>query len=313
MNNPPLKYRYLFGPVPSRRLGKSLGVDPVPFKTCTQNCVYCQLGSDSLQTLERKVYVPPENILEEIRQWLTEGIAADYITISGSGEPTLHSRLDQIIEGIHRLTPIPVALITNGSLFWQPDVRKQCALADVILPSLDAGDAQTFRKINNPHKHLSFEQFVEGLVQFRKEYSGPIWLEVFLCEGLNTSPESIAKLNRLIGQINPDKVQLNTAVRPTAHPHIKPVPEETLRLLAPQLRADAEVIAQFPQSPLSEQAIVREQMIFDTLKRRPCGLEELAASLQISPSLAAKHLQSLLKTNRIRLESRQGKSYFCVN
>lgn len=313
MNNPSPKYRHLFGPVPSRRLGRSLGVDPVPFKTCTQNCLYCQLGTDSLQTLERKVYVPPEEILQEIRQWLTEGIAADYITISGSGEPTLHSRLDLIIEGIRRCTNIPIALITNGSLFWQADVRKQCALADVVLPSLDAGDPDTFQKLNNPHRDLSFEQFVEGLRQFRKDYKGPIWLEVFLCEGLNTSADSISNLHRLIEQINPDKVQLNTAVRPTAHPHIKPVPREMLQKLAPQLRPDAEIIADFPPSTRAEQADVSEQVILETLKRHPCALDELAKSLQIAPSLAAKHIQHLLQTHRIRLETRQGKSYFCVN
>ena len=313
MNKQPPKYRYLFGPVPSRRLGRSLGVDPVPFKTCTQNCLYCQLGRDSCPTLERKVYVPPEQIIAEIQQWLTEGIAADYITISGSGEPTLHSRLDKIIEGIHQCTNIPIALITNGSLFWQPDVRKQSVLADVVLPSLDAADPETFRKINQPHKDLSFELFLEGLCLFRKEYCGPIWLEVFLCDGINTDSASISNLRRLIGQINPDKVQINTAVRPTAHPQIKAVPAEILQAIAPQLRNDAEVIADFPKHADSEHTLVSEQMILDTLRRRPCGLEELAASLQIAPSLAAKHLQHLLKTNLIRVENRDGKSYFCTN
>ncbi len=313
MNNPASKYRYLFGPVPSRRLGRSLGVDPVPFKTCTQNCLYCQLGTDAAQTLERKNYVPPEDILEEIRRWLREEIAADYITISGSGEPTLHSRLDEIIEGIHRLTKIPAALITNGTLFWDPEVRKQCSLADVVLPSLDAGDPETFRKINQPHESLSFERFVEGLILFRREYKGPIWLEIFLCEGLNTDPASITNLNRLIKKINPDKVQLNTAVRPTAHPHIRAVPLSVLEQIAPQLHPNAEVIADFPKTGTDEKKPFSEQTILETLKRRPCALEELAASLQIAPSLAAKYLQRLLENKQVRIENRNGKSYFCVN
>lgn len=313
MNNPAPKYRYLFGPVPSRRLGRSLGVDPVPFKTCTQNCLYCQLGTDALQTLERKNYVPPQEILEEIRSWLMTGGQADYITISGSGEPTLHSRLDEIIEGIHRLTKIPAALITNGTLFWNPDVRKQCSLADVVLPSLDAGDPETFKRINQPHHNLSFERFVEGLILFRNEYSGPIWLEVFLCEGLNTDPVSIANLNRLIKQINPDKVQLNTAVRPTAHPHIRAVPPDILERLAPQLHPKAEVIADFPKSRLEKNTQISEQTILETLKRRPCALDELADSLRLEPSLTAKHIQHLLETNQIRIETRNGKSYFCAN
>ncbi len=312
MKNPAPKYRHLFGPVPSRRLGRSLGVDPVPFKTCTQNCLYCQLGTDAIQTLERKNYVPPEDILEEIRRWLTEGITADYITISGSGEPTLHSRLDEIIEGIHHLTKIPAALITNGTLFWDPEVRKQCSLADVVLPSLDAGDPETFKKINQPHQSIPFERFVEGLILFRREYKGPIWLEVFLCEGLNTNPDSITNLNRLIKKINPDKVQLNTAVRPTAHPHIRAVPLPILEQLAPQLHPKAEVIADFPKARTDEQKHFSEQTILETLKRRPCALEELTVSLQIAPSLAAKYLQRLLESNQVRIENRDGKSYFCV-
>jgi wyosine [tRNA(Phe)-imidazoG37] synthetase (radical SAM superfamily) len=312
MTNPSPKYRYLFGPVPSRRLGRSLGVDPVPFKTCTQNCLYCQLGTDAAQTLERKNYVPPHEILEELRSWLQEGITADYITISGSGEPTLHSRLDEIIDGIHRLTNIPAALITNGSLFWQPDVRKQCRLADVVLPSLDAGDPETFSKINQPHPNLSFERFIEGLILFRNEYSGPIWLEVFLCEGLNTDPDSISNLHRWIEKIRPDKVQLNTAVRPTAHPHIKPVPRETLQKIAPLLRPDAEIIADFPETVPSPQAVVSEHRLLETLKRRPCALEELAESLQIAPAQAAKHLQHLLNSGQIYTQNRNGKCYFCA-
>lgn len=311
MNIPDNKYRYLFGPVPSRRLGLSLGVDLVPFKTCTQNCLYCQLGRDGNLVLERKVYVPTEDVLNEIKQWLAEGIAADYITISGSGEPTLHSQLGRIINGIHTMTKIPIALITNGSLLWIPEVRKECLGADVVLPSLDAGDPKTFEEINKPHKDLNFFDFVEGLCLFRKEYSGPIWLEVFLCDGVNTSSESIMNLRRLIERIRPDRVQLNTAVRPTVHPGIKAVNKETLQSLATQLRADAEVIADFPSTQTSQEVLASEQQILDTLKRRPCGLEELSRSLQISPNLAVKHLRHLQEKGKVRIENRNGKSFFC--
>jgi len=312
MNLQDNKYRYLFGPVPSRRLGLSLGVDLVPFKTCTQNCLYCQLGRDGNLILERKVYVPPQDVLSEIKQWLTEGAAADYITISGSGEPTLHSQLGRIIKGIHSLTKIPVALITNGSLFWIPEVRKECSEADVVLPSLDSGDPKTFEEINHPHPDLDFSKFVDGLRQFRNEYKGPIWLEVFFCEGINTSTDSILNLKRLIEKIQPDRVQLNTAVRPTAHPDVRPVDKDKLQSIAVQLRPDAEVIADFSSQQIPEVFAASEQKILDTLRRRPCGLEELCISLQISPNLAAKHLQYLQEKGQIRIENRKGKNFYCT-
>jgi wyosine [tRNA(Phe)-imidazoG37] synthetase (radical SAM superfamily) len=262
--------------------------------------------------MERKVYVPPEEVLDEIKRWLTEGTAADYITISGSGEPTLHSRLGRVISGIHDLTKIPVALITNGSLFWIPEVRKECLEADVVLPSLDAGDPKTFEEINHPHKDLDFSTFVEGLCRFRSEYKGPIWLEVFFCEGINTNTDSVLKMRRLIEKIRPDRVQLNTAVRPTAHPDVRAVDKDRLQALALQLRADAEVIADFPSIQTSEEAAASEQKILDTLRRRPCGLEELCRSLQISPNLAVKHLRNLQGKNKIRIENRHGKTFYCA-
>lgn len=312
MTKPTRQYRYLFGPVPSRRLGLSLGVDIIPFKTCTQNCLYCQLGRDGNLTLERKSYVPPEAVLKEIEQWLHEGGKADYITISGSGEPTLHRQLEKILDGIHALTSIPIAVITNGTLLHLPDVRKACCKADVVLPSLDAGDETTFQEINKPHPNLKFVDFVDGLLSFRKEYIGPIWLEVFLCDNLNTGTESIQNLRQLIAKICPDRVQLNTAVRPTAHPGIKAVNPEKLKAIAEQLRPDAEIIADFPVDSAALGGTGSETQILDTLKRRPCGLEELCKSLSISPNFALKYLQHLQEQGKIRIENQQGKLFYCV-
>ena len=164
------KYQFLFGPVPSRRLGQSLGLDIVPMKTCTQNCLYCQLGKDAPLTLDRKAYVPTEAVLDELRRWLDEGHRADYITLSGSGEPTLHSELGTLLDAIKTLTDTPTAVITNGTLLYQPDVRRDCAKADVVLPSLDAGDEAAFLRLNNPHPDLKFQTFIDGLCQFRNEY-----------------------------------------------------------------------------------------------------------------------------------------------
>ena len=173
--------KYLYGPVPSRRLGLSLGVDIVPFKVCTLDCIYCQLGRTSEKTMERKDYVDVEAVLAELRAKLVEGLEADFITISGSGEPTLNAGLGQLIEGIKKITNIPVAVLTNGTLLTNQSVRADCARADVVMPSLDAGDDQTFRKVNRPHKDISIENLIAGLCAFRNEFAGQMWLEVFFC------------------------------------------------------------------------------------------------------------------------------------
>ena len=241
------KKKYLFGPVPSRRLGRSLGVDIMPFKTCSLDCVYCQLGPTTKKTIERKGYIAIEPVLTELKNRLAEGLQADFITISGSGEPTLNSHLGKLIDGIKRITNIPVAILTNGTLFYRQDVRADCARADVVLPSLDAADKQTFERINRTHSELSIENVISGLCAFRAEYAGQIWLEVFLIEDFNTDTEQIAEIKKAIERIGPDKVQLNTAVRPTACAGIKKVSAEKLQAIAAQLGRNCEVIADFAQ------------------------------------------------------------------
>jgi wyosine [tRNA(Phe)-imidazoG37] synthetase (radical SAM superfamily) len=303
------KEKYLFGPVPSRRLGLSLGVDIVPLKTCTQNCLYCQLGMDTPQTLERKAYAPIAEVLDEIRQRIASGLKADYITISGSGEPTLHAELGQLIDSIHQVTPIPVAVITNGSLLWRQDVRTDCAKADVVLPSLDAGDAETFQKINQPHPEIHFERFIDGLVQFRQAYSGQIWLEVFICEGINTSELSLKNIGNIIGRIKPDKVQLNTAVRPTAHPHIRPESPAKMDEIARQLGHGAEVIADFPQNK-SGLSVCTPESVLELLRRRPCSLKDICASLGAKEDFVQQILDKLAHLRHITPENRDGITFF---
>jgi len=303
------KEKYLFGPVPSRRLGLSLGVDIVPLKTCTQNCLYCQLGKDTTQTLERKVYAPIDDVLTEIRNRIQTGLKADYITISGSGEPTLHSELGRLIDEIHRLTSIPVAVITNGSLLWRQDVRDDCARADVVLPSLDAGDEQTFRKLNQPHPNIDFAKFVEGLCAFRREYRGPIWLEIFLCEDINTDSKSIENIGKLIDRIKPDKVQLNTAVRPTAHSHIRAVSPDRMKILAKKLERNAEVIADFSAEKMGL-AGCDAISVLEMLRRRPCSTEDLVAGLGARREIILKIVADLLHTGQIIPENRGRKMYY---
>ena len=212
------KRKYLFGPVASRRLGRSLGVDIVPLKVCSQNCIYCQLGINADTTIDRREYVDIDEVLAELKSAVDDGLQADYITLTGSGEPTLNSRLGDIIDGIRKITEVPVAILTNANLFSDPQVRAACAKADVVSPSLDAGDAESFKKMNRPHESINFNTFVEGLCVFRQEYAGQIWLEVFFCQGVNTSDEQVEKMRAIIERIAPDRIQLNTSVRPTVDP-----------------------------------------------------------------------------------------------
>lgn len=310
--------KYLYGPVPSRRLGISLGVDIVPVKVCTLDCVYCQVGRTTNLTIERKEYVPAEPVIAEIKKLLSTNTEIDHITIAGSGEPTLNSQLGKIIEEIKKITNIPVAVVTNGTLLYMPEVRADCAKADVVLPSLDAGDEAAFQKINRPHPNISIEKLISGICDFRREYSGQIWLEVFLVESVNSSPEQISKISAAIRQIRPDKVQLNTAVRPPAEKNIRKLNPEKLRDIAAQIGPDCEVIADFSRSGTSEHKhkldMVKRETILETLfsmlKRRPCTLEDICSSMNLHRNEAIKYISELERQNRIRSENTGGVIYF---
>jgi wyosine [tRNA(Phe)-imidazoG37] synthetase (radical SAM superfamily) len=302
--------KYLFGPVLSRRLGRSLGVDIVPFKVCSLDCIYCQLGLTSQKTIERKPYVPLRPVLDQLKKAVAIGLQADFITFSGSGEPTLNSLLGQFIDGVKKLTDIPVAILTNGTLFYRDDVRADCAKADVVLPSLDAGDEQTFRKINRPHPDLTLEKLIKGLAAFRNEFQKPIWLEVFLLEGINSDPDQLKKIKSAIKRIRPDKIQLNTAVRPTAEPGLKPLDDHKLHEIAAMLGDNCQVIADtFPIHHLARVAVQPKDLL-SILKRRPCSLEDLASALSLTHDQVLKHLNTLQRQGLIQAEVKDGTTFF---
>jgi len=314
------KEKYLFGPVPSRRLGQSLGVDIVPHKVCTLDCVYCQVGRSTEITIERKEYIAIEPVISELKNRIAKGLQADFITISGSGEPTLNSRLGNIIDEIKKITNIPVAVLTNGTLLFDASVRADCAKADVVLPSLDAADEATFQKINRPHKDISIEKLISGLYRFRREYKGQIWLEVFFVEGINTGDEQIAKIKEAIVQIQPDRVQLNTAVRPTAQPGIKKVEAEKLQAIAAQLGEKAEVIADFSfhshrkdsenRTGESSDEKNKAETLFSILKRRPCSVEDLCSGLGWHRNEVLKYVASLQQKGVVIAEEKGGVMFF---
>lgn len=304
------KYHYLFGPVPSRRLGQSLGLDIIPMKTCTQNCLYCQLGKDAPLTLDRNIYVPIEAVLNELKCRINEGLQADYITLSGSGEPTLHSQLGLLLDRIKGLTKIPTAVITNGTLFSRKDVRQECAKADVVMPSLDAGDEMVFRRLNKPHPDLDFHSFIDGLCSFRKEYSGQIWLEVFFCLGINTDDSSVHSIAQLIEKIRPDKIQLNTAVRPTTHSEALPVPADQLEWIARKLHPNAEIIADFGRQSSFPTRQADAAAIVNMLQRHPCSLEDICKGLSLNQDQVYPLLGNLKDTGKIVSEIRYGTHFY---
>ncbi len=313
-----LENKYVYGPVPSRRLGRSLGVDIVPVKVCTLDCVYCQVGRTTNRTIERKEYVPAEPVIAEVKRVLSSNTEIDHITIAGSGEPTLNSRLGKIIEEIKKITAIPVAVVTNGTLLFLPDVRADCAKADVVLPSLDAGDDATFQKINRPHPDISIEKLISGICDFRREYSGQIWLEVFLVESINSSPEEISKISDAIRRIRPDKVQLNTAVRPPAEKNVRKLNAEKLREIAALIGQDCEVIADFSRSGTSDhkhkldikQHETMLETLFSMLKRRPCSLKDICSSLNLNCSDATGYVSELQNKGLIQSQEISGVVFF---
>ena len=235
------KREYIFGPVPSRRLGRSLGVDLVPFKTCTYDCIYCQLGRTTNKTMQRKEWVPIDIVINQLKAKLSS--KPDYITLSGSGEPTLFSRLEELISKTKGIADIPVAVLTNGSLLWLPEVRNALKAADMVVPSLDAGSSQIFQYVNRPHPDITFSKMLQGLVEFRKDYGGQYWLEVFLLAGVTTPEMEINRLKTCINAIQPDKVHVNTVTRPPAEGFAEPVPKKQLETIAKKLYEKAEVIA----------------------------------------------------------------------
>lgn len=315
-NSPPDKlssgahWRYLFGPVQSRRLRLSLGIDVVPMKTCTFNCIYCQLGRTSCQTLTREEYVPAAEVMAELQTYLDNGGTADYLTFSGSGEPTLHSKLGEMILQAKQMSKIPVAVLTCGALLFDPQVRKELLPADVVLPSLNAASAKTFQLINRPHGKLHLNGIFDGLRRFRREYRGKIWLEIMLVKGMNDNANEIAALRTAMGEIKPDKVHLNTVVRPPSELDVKALTEAELHAIRNLLGSPAEVIAEhaavarpFPEKPLLDAVV-------ELVSRHPVTLEEIAARVNGGAENIETALQALIENGAIEMRRHQGKKFF---
>lgn len=289
--------KHVFGPVPSRRLGLSLGIDLVPFKTCSFDCIYCQLGRTTCKTVQRREWLTWEPVLDELRQCLDD--RPDYITLSGSGEPTLHVGLGELIDRVKCITDTPVAVLTNGSLLWRQDVRRDLLHADLVIPSLDVGDECCLRQVNRPHESLSFERIVEGLIAFREEYRGAYWLEVLVVAPWTAQLERVESIAAWVRRIRPDRVQLNTVTRPPAETFAKPVPRERLVELAKLFDPSAEVVDDYGQSPPNERPDFSADRILVMLSRRPCTIEDMMAAHGFHRNEVIKHLDHLSRNGLI--------------
>jgi len=304
------KRKYIFGPVPSRRLGRSLGVDLVPFKTCTYDCIYCQLGRTTNKTMQRKEWVPIDIVIAQLKEKLDS--KPDYITLSGSGEPMLFSRLDELISRIKDITDIPVAVLTNGALLWVPGVRESILKADLLIPSLDAGSDLFFQYINRPHQDISFDKMVEGLIELRQQYRGQYWLEVFLLGGVTTTQLQIQRLTECIQRISADRVQVNTVTRPPSESFALPVTEEHLKKIATQLADNAEVIADYQQVHAQENFTGTRDDILELLRRRPCSIEDIAEGLGLHRNEVVKYVEDLSSQGHIDTEVQNNRLYYKI-
>jgi len=273
-----MQYNTLFGPVPSRRLGISLGIDLVPMKTCTLNCIYCECGESTHLTLERREYVPFATVKQELSIYFENNPPPDYITFSGSGEPTLNSRIGDVLHFIkNHIHDIPVALLTNGTLFSQKQVREDIKAATVIIPSLDAATEKVFRKINRPSPHLKVDTIIQGLIQLRKEYRGKIWLEIFIVPGMNDTEQELTALKQAIDKIKPDQVQINTLDRPGPVPTLRAATRQELEHVIDFWEMEnAAIVADAPEhrAPFPYRKDTASA-ILGTIARRPCTFKKI--------------------------------------
>ncbi|MBN1648797.1 MAG: radical SAM protein [Spirochaetales bacterium] len=291
------KNRYVFGPVPSRRLGYSLGIDVVPFKVCSYDCIYCQLGRTTEKTLARGDFISIPEIMAELEKKLKENIPVNYITLSGSGEPTLCNSLDLLISEIRKRTNIPVAVLTNGSLLRDERVRNEIGKADLIIPSLDAGNEAIFHKVNRPCGGLSFAEMIDGIITFSDRFRDKMWMEVFLLNGITSDTSTVSEIGRIIDKINPARIQLNTVKRPPAESSALPVPAEKMHELARCFGGNVEVISEFARSTEGAYLKAAKEEIINLLERRPCTLDDIAAGLNLHKNEILKYLDELEKEN----------------
>lgn len=302
--------KYVFGPVHSRRMGLSLGIDPVQNKVCTLDCVYCQLGATSLKTLERGVYAPVEAVLEEVRSVIAFGKKMDYITFSGTGEPTLNIDLGRMIAQIKSMTSVPVAVITNGTLLHLKDVRDDLMHADLIVPSVDAISPQVFARINRPHAGIDCARILDGLETFSRTYTGRLWVEVMLVQGINDTQEELQALAKYLQRLDCEKIQINTVTRPPAESDCAAVDNCVLEKARQLFGPRSEIIGSSPETHSLSDNEDPCARIHALVRSHPCTIEQLCSALGLSSAQAETALQELIEQQRIEKAGHASKIFY---
>lgn len=297
-----MKYNYLFGPVASRRLGISLGIDMVPYKVCNMDCLYCESGKTTIKTMERKSYIPKELLMNELKHFISSHPFVDFMTFSGAGEPLLNTDFKEVSLFLKDHYPFfNTALITNGTLFYLPEVRQAVQDIDVVLPSLDAVSQEVFTRLNRPHVDLDIRQIIQGLISLRQEYDGLIWLEIFIVEGINDTDEELKGFLEVMHKIKPDKIQINSLDRPGTDKSLKTARSERLEEIKRFFHPfETEIISRkYKPTHLKFKHTEGESFILETLKRRPCTKDDLLTMSSLSEEELNQVLFSLIKEKRI--------------
>ena len=293
--------KYVFGPVPSRRLGFSLGVDTIRSKYCSFDCIYCQIGKTTFLEVERRRFFDPDEITEEVIRRVSEVSRVDFVTFSGSGEPTLNSDLGYMIREIKKKTRVPIAVITNGSLLFREDVRGDLMDADVVLPSLDAASDDIFHYINRPHALIELPVIIEGLRQFRNIYKGELWLEIMMIKGVNDDPEELAEFKKILDYVGADKIQLNTVTRPPSEENAGAMDASALEGVCRFFGNRCEVVSAFDKSAeCTEDDADWEENVLGIIERRSMSLEDIVKVTGVPYLKAKSRLSSLERKGAVK-------------
>lgn len=306
MQNKNDTYKYLFGPVVSRRYGLSLGVDLVLPKTCSFNCIFCQIGETPATTVTRQSKPPFEDILNELRAWCNSGNDADVITLAGSGEPTLHLHFGRVLSYVKDQTPYPSLLLSNGSLFFQEDVRSQATDADIVKLSLHAWDQTSFQRVTRADPTLEFEKIVDGYRRFRDIFEGRIELEVFVVPGINDTPQQMERIAEVAQSFSPDSIFLNSAVRPPAESSVQqvhPAVIDELTALFGRAAEGRECKPDLKKLPYSDDAVVK------LTARHPATINQLAKQFNISHESLLMNLKKLENEGSVALQIKEGETF----
>ncbi|MFW9901265.1 MAG: radical SAM protein [Candidatus Thorarchaeota archaeon] len=299
--------RFVYGPVPSRRLGNSLGIDPIPSKTCNYQCIYCQLGKTTNFTNVRKNFFSKEEIITELKTALEiHERSIDYITFVGSGEPTLYKDLKDLILATKELSGKPICVITNGSLLYQEEVQNALNYSNTVLPSLDAGDEKSFLKINRPHPSIKYEKIIQGFIDFNKKYEGEFWIEVMLMKGINDTKEELLKIKEKLDLINPDRIDINVPIRPPAENWVK-IPDKNIFSVLNEIFEDYTNI-NFPEKgKFNIYSSNFENEVLKILERHPMRQDQIIETFS-SPNLTQDKI--IMNLKRLKLEKKIRKVHY---